>query len=202
MQRLALLSLLLLTTCAAKRGQLVPRVDHHQHIVSSRALIPAPARLPAIVLPAELAGVLERRNGKDVDELYVAEPQIVDSDAEAEPWVRGREAVKRVVASHDGRFVPTAFALDGSAAWISGHVDTREMNFFLGLRKEDGAWRIASEFATPAPPRNFARGAALRDGVEDEGAQAPLRQLARGRHESRAPRESERGLSHGERART
>lgn len=161
-----------------ERGRIVPRVDHHQHIVGPTAVMQPPPSLEVVALPPDLERLLQERNGimggRDVGELYTAEPEIVDIRTDGRPWVRGRDAVRNLVASYDddARFIPNAFAVDGSVAWIAGVVQSGTpaqitANFFLGLKKDEPLrgteeprgtprWRIAAEAATPIPPRMFA----------------------------------------------
>jgi predicted TIM-barrel fold metal-dependent hydrolase len=152
-----------------ERAGIVPRVDHHQHIVGPRAAIPWPALAPAPALPPELSRVISERNRvmgtQDVGDLYTETAQVLDVEEESQPWVRGAEAVRRLVGSYDRttRFVPQSFAAGDAVAYVTGVAVTpgqpeTRMNFVLGLRKDDrGVWRIESEQATPIPPPPFVK---------------------------------------------
>jgi predicted TIM-barrel fold metal-dependent hydrolase len=153
----------------AERAAIVPRVDHHQHIVGPRAVIPWPALAPEPNLPPGLSRVVRERNRvmgtQEVGDLYTEAAQVLDAEAESRPWVRGRDAVRRLVGSYDPatRFVPQTFAEGDSVAYVTGVAVTpgqpeARMNFVLGLKKDEGgAWRIETEQATPIPPPPFAR---------------------------------------------
>jgi predicted TIM-barrel fold metal-dependent hydrolase len=151
-----------------ERAAIVPRVDHHQHIVGPRAAIPWPALPPAADLPPGLSRVVSERNRimgtQDVGDLYTETAQVLDVQAESQPWVRGPEAVRRLVGAYDRatRFVPHSFAAGDAVAYVTGIAVTAgqpetRMNFVLGLRKDGrGVWRIDTEQATPIPPPPFA----------------------------------------------
>ncbi|HEY0171649.1 MAG TPA: amidohydrolase family protein [Pyrinomonadaceae bacterium] len=151
-----------------QRAAIVPRVDHHQHIVGPRASIPWPALAPAPDLPPGLSRVVQERNRvmgtQEVGDLYTETAQVLDVQEESRPWARGAEAVRRLVGSYDPatRFVPQTFAAGDSVAYVvgiavtAGSPETR-MNFVLGLKKDErGVWRIETEQATPIPPPPFA----------------------------------------------
>lgn len=150
-----------------RRAAIVPRVDHHQHIVGPRAAIPWPALAPAVELPPDLGRVVSERNRvmgtQEVGDLYTDTAQILDVQEESRPWARGRDNIRRLVGAYDPatRFVPHTFAAGDTAAHVfgvavtPGRPETR-MNFVLGLRKDArGAWRIEAEQATPIPPPPF-----------------------------------------------
>jgi predicted TIM-barrel fold metal-dependent hydrolase len=151
-----------------ERAAIVPRVDHHQHIVGPKASIPWPPLDPAANLPPELNRALQERNRimgtQDIGELYTDTAQVLDVQAESQPRVRGRDAIRRVVSSYNPatRFVPHSFAAGDSVAYVSGVAVTEgapegRMNFVLGLKKDErGVWRIDTEQATPIPPPPFA----------------------------------------------
>lgn len=150
-----------------ERAAIVPRVDHHQHIVGPRAAIAWPPLAPAADLPPGLRRVVQERNRimgtQDIGDLYTETAQVLDVQDESQPWVRGRDAVRRLVGSYDRatRFVAHTFAADDAVAYVTGTAVTGErpqtrMNFVLGLRKDDrGVWRIETEQATPVPPPPF-----------------------------------------------
>ncbi len=145
------------------RAAIVPRVDHHQHIAGPTAVLRAPPPLPPAALPPELDRVLHARSRAaetgDPGDLYAQDGQVLDRFGEGQPWVRGGDAVRGLVGAfpRGSRFVPNAFAVDGSAAHVSGVVLAGDsprprMNFVLGLRKDGGGtWRITSELATEIP---------------------------------------------------
>ena len=154
------------THAAAPRRTLVPRVDHHQHLMSERGVETLPPAMPAVALPPALERVLAARNRMtetgDTARLYVAEPQTMD--ASEGRWRRGREAVARLAGAYtkDTRFVATAYGAGGSAAWIAGVTRSGEPaaddgTFHLGLAKDarSGEWRIATEQATIYEPVPF-----------------------------------------------
>lgn len=152
-----------------ERAAIVPRVDHHQHIVGPRAVIRWPALAPAVSIPPELGRVVSERNRimgtQDIGDLYTETAQVLDVQQESQPWARGRDAIGRLVGSYDPatRFVPHKFVAGDSAAHVVGLAVTpgspeTRMNFALGLRRDGrGVWRIETEQATPIPPPPFAR---------------------------------------------
>lgn len=167
---IALSTLVLLAGCArgpALRGSTsdpsgdpVPRVDHHQHLLS-----PAGAELtsspvsPEIQLPDALAGLLREREQRWNDKTRLAELYVDDVlvFSGANPgWVRGQQPAANYLSQHfDGpyRFSPTASRIDGSVGQVVGlmveadGVRTDKFAFFhLNVsRGGDGMWRIASE---------------------------------------------------------
>src|SRR5688572_26216483 len=151
-----------------ERATIVPRVDHHQHIVGPRATIPWPALAPAPTLPPGLQRVVDERNrimGTDsLGGLYADNARILHVAEEARPWVSGRDALGPLVRAYDPttRFVPQSYAAGDSVAQVFGIAVTpgppeTRMNFVLGLRKDTGGtWRIETEQATPVPPPPFA----------------------------------------------
>jgi predicted TIM-barrel fold metal-dependent hydrolase len=150
-----------------ERAAIVPRVDHHQHIVGPRAAIPWPPLAPASNLPPGLNRAVQERNrimGKeDIADLYTDTARMLDVQAESQPWVNGRDAIRRLVSSYNPatRFIPQSFAVDDSVAYVvgiavSGNSPESRMNFALGLKKDErGVWRIDTEQATPIPPPPF-----------------------------------------------
>ena len=60
-----------------------------------------------------------------------------------------------VVADRKG-FVPTAFATDGSVAYIIGTGPMQE-HVFLGLKKEAESWDVSTDQANPIAPQTFDR---------------------------------------------
>ncbi|MDQ1524489.1 MAG: hypothetical protein QOE47_2413 [Pyrinomonadaceae bacterium] len=151
-----------------ERSAIVPRVDHHQHIVGPRAAIPWPTLPPTADLPPGLNRAVQDRNrimGKEeIGDLYTDTAQMLDVQAESQPWVRGRDDIRRLVSSYDpaSRFIPHTFAVGDTVAQVvgvvvSGQSPETRMHFVLGLKKDaGGVWRIETEQATPIPPPPFA----------------------------------------------
>jgi predicted TIM-barrel fold metal-dependent hydrolase len=164
-----LCALLLLVGCAhapaRKRNELVPRADHHQHLMSPAAIRPPDPLLPAVTLPEELASLLRRRGeasgSSALTDLFTEDAQILrinDGD-----WVRGQKAVHDFLGfvAKGIRYIPNAYEIQGSTGYIAGTVRLGEpekevLNFLMALRKgADGKWRISAESATiKPPPRN------------------------------------------------
>lgn len=150
-----------------ERAGIVPRIDHHQHLVGPTAVIPPPPELPAVQLPAELDRVVRERNRvmgtAEVGDLYAEDARILDVWEEGHPWVRGRSAVQGVVGAYarGTRFIPNALTVADSVAHMAGVVRSGDspriaMNFSLALRKDrGGAWRIVTEHVSEVPPRTF-----------------------------------------------
>lgn len=149
------------TSAAARtRSQVVPRVDHHQHLLS-----PAGAELksspvePELQLPEALADLLRERERRWNDEARLAELYVEDVlvfSGAGMGWVHGRQAAAAYLSQlFDGpyHFIPTAFRSDGPAGKVVGimveadGVRTDKFAYFqLDLsRGGDGMWRIASE---------------------------------------------------------
>jgi predicted TIM-barrel fold metal-dependent hydrolase len=151
-----------------KRSQIVPLVEHHQHIVGPMQLTPPDPPLPTIKLPPELERVVrerERISGtRSLGEAFTEDAQVLDVSRGEDTWARGRFAIERLVNAHsaDTRFVPNTYRVDGSAGYIAGTVRSGEstedeMHFAFGLVKDaKGTWRIALEYATNKPPVTFA----------------------------------------------
>lgn len=150
-----------------ERAAIAPRVDHHQHIVGPKAAIPWPQLAPAPALPPDLNRVVEERNRimgtENIGDIFTASAQMLDVQGESQPWVRGPEAIRRLVSSYNPstRFVPQSFAAGDAVAYVvgvavSGGSPETRMNFVLGLKRDDrGVWRIDTEQATPVPPPPF-----------------------------------------------
>lgn len=145
---------------------IVPIVDHHQHLMSARAVSPAPSSAPLIELPAELSHVLEARNQVVVtgraNHLYSADALVLEPVTGV--WIQGDEGVFEIVGlySSDTRFFANGYSFGDSVAMItgvirSGDYESDELNFTLGLERDAvGAWRIATEAASLLPPREYA----------------------------------------------
>jgi predicted TIM-barrel fold metal-dependent hydrolase len=167
--RIALSTLVLLAGCARgpalrggppDMGDLVPRVDHHQHLLGPAAAeftsSPIP---PEVTLPEGLAGLLREREKRWNDKTRLAELYVDDVAvfSGANPgWVHGRQQAATYLSRHfDGpyRYIPTASRSDGSTVQVMGlmmeadGVRTDKFAFFhLDVsRGSDGVWRIASE---------------------------------------------------------
>lgn len=143
-----------------RRGQIVPLVDHHQHIFGPDLVDPPTRLLPPVKLPDALERTLrerERVSGtREVSQLFTADATVLDIFFETDSWVTGESRVANVVEQHGKglKFVPNAFQGDGTSAFISGivHADDEgeyDKHFSIGLRRDpDGRWRIASEAIT------------------------------------------------------
>jgi predicted TIM-barrel fold metal-dependent hydrolase len=151
-------------TRIAERGSIVPRIDHHQHIVGPTAVIPwAPLAAPP-ELPPDLSRVIQERNqimgAKDIGDLYTDTARILDFQSESQPWADGRDIILRIIGSYapKTRLIPQSFTAGESVAYITGvavsaDIPETRMNFTLGLKKDQsGVWRIDTEQSTPIPP--------------------------------------------------
>lgn len=152
-----------------ERNQIVPLIDAHQHIMGPAAFStlkrePSP---PVIAVPAAVADVLSARE-KGVDEADYAALFTEDAQVYAEEQGRWWTGQARILDSlgnfGDGwRFVPTSYAADGSAGYVSGILRAAsgadKHNFVLGIRKgADGRWRIASEMKQQIAPPTYGTG--------------------------------------------
>jgi uncharacterized protein len=145
----------------ARRARIIPRVDHHQHIMGPTAASRRPAAPPPVTLPAPLDSLLRERSRlsgtADAGDLYTEDAQVVDRAEETFHWVQGREAAAAVVNGYPtGRqLVANALFMDGAVAHVAGEVlnaETRRpmATFSMGLRRDaQGRWRIATEMLTP-----------------------------------------------------
>ena len=148
------------------RTQVVPLLDAHQHIMGPAAFStltrqPSP---PLITVPPGVAALLTARE-KGAEEatyssLFTPHAQVYSE--EQGRWWTGKARILDALGSFgDGRrFLPTSFAADGSAGYISGVLrsasggDTH--NFVLGISKGGGGrWRIASEMKQPIAPPTY-----------------------------------------------
>jgi predicted TIM-barrel fold metal-dependent hydrolase len=163
-------ALMVLAGCAQgplvrKRSELVPRADHHQHLMSAAAITPPEPPLPAIRLPEELERLLRRRgeiSGSTAPtEVFTEDSQILRINQG--DWVRGTKAVHEFLGfvAKGIRYVPNAYEVGGSTGYIAGTIQLGEpakdvLNFLLALRRgADGTWRISAESATLKPPPAF-----------------------------------------------
>jgi predicted TIM-barrel fold metal-dependent hydrolase len=141
-------------------GDIVPRVDHHQHLLSpAGAALTSSQVPPEVQLPEALAGLLRAREQRWNDKTRLAELYVDDVlvfSGSNPGWVRGRQAAAAYLSQHfDGpyRFIPTAARSEGSAGLVVGLMEeadgvrTDRFAFFhIGVsRGSDGVWRIASE---------------------------------------------------------
>jgi predicted TIM-barrel fold metal-dependent hydrolase len=148
------------------RARIVPRVDHHQHILGPTAMPSAPARLPTILVPQEIDRLLAERgriyaNAKssaDLDGIFSKNAQAL-SWRRPSMWVRGDSGLMTVlnaVMQQTYRYEPNALLLGDSVGWVAGVVSVipktgkpvAALDFLLGLQKRDGAWRISAEATT------------------------------------------------------
>jgi predicted TIM-barrel fold metal-dependent hydrolase len=173
---------------AQKPGLPPPRVDHHQHLLSPEgAALLAPAPLPAVELPPELARLLRRLEEGWNDKAALAQLFTEDSlvfTSEGPEWIRGRAAVAEDLStrfSRAYRFTPVLYRTEGSGGHIAGYLtrgegaDARHFgNFYLGLdRDREGNWRVAAEnLRFPGPePEEAETGERLVDLLDAAGIQ-------------------------------
>ncbi len=145
-----------------KRSDIVPLIDHHQHLVSQAALRPPDPLLPAIQLPEELAALLRKRGEISGDttptDVFTEDAQLMR--IRQVDWVRGTKAVHDYLGfvAKGLRYVPNAYEVSGSQGYIAGTIQLGDppketLSFLLALKKgADGKWRIAAESATLKPP--------------------------------------------------
>lgn len=149
------------------RNQIVPLVDAHQHMMSPTVMeltVREPSPLP-VPVPAELKELLSAREGGVNQANYAA---LFDSGAqvfaeEQGRWWRGEARILDAIGNFGTglRWVPTSFAVDGSAGYVAGVLSTGSgqdtHNFVLGISKAaDGRWRIASEMKQAVSPPTYA----------------------------------------------
>ena len=146
--------------------RIVPVVDHHQHLMSQRAVSPAPASEPLVDLPSELARTLEARNEiiatGQAGDLFSPDALILNPSSGI--WMRGAEGISEVIGMYPSsvRFVANGYFLGDSVAEITGEMrfedsDEAVANVAFGLERDaTGAWRIVSEATSLKPPRQFA----------------------------------------------
>jgi predicted TIM-barrel fold metal-dependent hydrolase len=152
---------------ATPRNQIVPLLDAHQHMMGPAAMTtltrqPSP---PQIAVPAAIAEMLSARE-RGVDQASYAALFSADAQVFAEEqgrWWVGKDRILDSLGNFGAgrKFVPTSFAADQAAGFVSGILrsatgeDTH--NFVLGIRKgPDGRWRIASEMKQPIMPPLYA----------------------------------------------
>lgn len=149
------------------RNRIVPLVDAHQHVMSPAAMAltvrqPSP---PAVVVPAALAELLSARQ-RGVDQASYAALFAPDALVYAEEQGRWWTGAARILDALGNfgtglQFVPSGYALDGTAGYVAGVLRTAAgqdtHNFILGLKQgADGRWRIASEMKQPISPPTYA----------------------------------------------
>ena len=159
------------------RASIVPRVDHHKHLMGPLALGgDTRALLPAVAVPDDIAGMLRRLEERydspsAIRELYAENAVLHDSRVRA--WYPGRQAVGSFIT---GRFrAPvtfTAVSYDGGGdrARLTGDITRGRAHlghFHLSLEKaRDGQWRIGAETITFPGPQE-ARPVAAEDVVRE-----------------------------------
>jgi predicted TIM-barrel fold metal-dependent hydrolase len=143
-----------------RRGQIVPLVDHHQHVFGPDLIDPPTNLLPEAPVPPELEKLLrerERISGtRNVADVFATDAQVLNIFFDTDSWVTGHGAIANVVEEHGAglRFVPNGVHSDGSAAFLSGivHADDQgeyDKHFSLGVKRDAGGrWRIATEAIT------------------------------------------------------
>jgi predicted TIM-barrel fold metal-dependent hydrolase len=149
------------------RNQIVPVLDAHQHMMSPAAMAilvrqPSP---PAVAVPAILTSLLGARE-KGVDQANYASLFTQDAQVYAEEqgrWWTGEARILDALGNFGAelKFVPTSYALDGTAGYVAGVLRTAggqdTHNFVLGLKKgADGGWRIGSEMKQAISPHTYA----------------------------------------------
>ena len=150
-------------------GQIIPLIDHHQHLFSpAKAEVVYEAPLAEIRLPNQLADLIHNREQRQKDVsalilLYTADALMLNTQDEDNPsWVRGKDAIAKEIAAYFDspyRITPVAVRIDGQTAFVTGYYTERKSahhiaHCFLSLRNEEGVWRIAAEIPSfPGPPR-------------------------------------------------
>jgi uncharacterized protein len=157
-------------TGASSRGraEIVPLVAAHQHLMSQAGvdLVPPEPPLATIQLPTELDHLLRRREkvsgAPPTGDLFTDDAII--QELQEGRWLKGRDKIDSFLGFMDRtlHYVPSAYALDGNAAWIAGTVrqgtsSDETLNFLLGLKRTAGKWQIASEIFTVIPPRPYGK---------------------------------------------
>ncbi len=134
---------------------------------TAQAVVVLHPPLPAITLPPELDQLLkatEKASGAPpVGDLFTPEAIIVQT--EEGRWWKGHGRIDRFMNNlwRNPRYVPKAYAADGSAGYIAGNIrlgtsEEEDWNFLLGITKGSaGRWQIASEMLTPINPPTYDR---------------------------------------------
>ena len=148
---------------SSARSSLVPRIDHHKHLMSPSALGgDTRALLASVAVPADVGALLRRHEERYNDaaglrELYTENAVLHDSRVPA--WYQGRKSVGSFVT---GRFrAPVTYTVvsydgDGDRARLAGYVTRGQAHighFHLSLEKgTDGQWRVGAQSLTfPGP---------------------------------------------------
>ncbi len=150
---------------AEQPARIGPEIDHHQHLLSpAAAALIGDAQDPPVVLPADLAALLRRREAAWNDAealalLYADDVIVLEDDA-----VTGKTAVAERVSERFGRpytITPIAYAQSSASRRIAAMYTRGEgadrtnvgMTMITLVRNRSGKWQIASEtMKFPAPP--------------------------------------------------
>lgn len=154
---------------ALRRDQIVPLVDHHQHLMSAAGAHQVNRWLPAAVtVPGDIAAVLLRRSELWNDRaalanLFTPDTSILPTNDRT--WLTGSGPVADYIARRFGspyRLTPTHIALAGDTASVVGFYSREEGEslrhvgyFSLSLARERRrGWRIQHEtMRFPGPSR-------------------------------------------------
>jgi predicted TIM-barrel fold metal-dependent hydrolase len=152
---------------SAATDELAPQVDHHQHLLSPQgaALLNSPNNPPE--LPAEVAQLLRQHEQAWNDPgrlagIYSAGAIALNGDEGT--WIRGRSDVAAYLGTRFARpyqFTPVAYTGDERSGHLAAYysrgegADRKHIGFvMLELVRDDGQWRIATEYPIfPGPPR-------------------------------------------------
>src|SRR5687767_4486164 len=110
------------------RSRIVPLVDHHQHIFGPMLADPPHEQLPTVALPPELDRLLRAREriteATPLTDVYTEDAVVLDISEAEDHWVRGERPIRYLLGAYESgtRFVPKAYAAEGSAGWIAGVV--------------------------------------------------------------------------------
>ncbi|HKQ13002.1 MAG TPA: amidohydrolase family protein [Steroidobacteraceae bacterium] len=154
-------------TATGAAGELAPEVDHHQHLLSPQgaALANSPNNPPEI--PPEVAQLLRQREDSWNDPGRLAGIYSEDAltlNVDEQLWVHGRSDVAAYLGTRFARpyqFTPIAYTGDDRRARLAVYYsrgdgpERRHIgSAMLELVREDGQWRIATEYPIfPGPPR-------------------------------------------------
>ena len=147
------------------RADVLPLVDHHQHLLSEAAGGLVNRVLPRVELPDDLARLLSARvtawnDAAALRELYAEDAVVLGPESPG--WIRGRDAATKMLSSVFARpydMLPTTFGVTASGAFIAGHFARPNESsgkpigyFILDLQKRpvDGRWEVVAE--TPIFP--------------------------------------------------
>jgi predicted TIM-barrel fold metal-dependent hydrolase len=173
----------LATPLSQSAGVLVPRIDHHKHLISREAAHGAyPLPAPEVPLPKPFADLLASRQAAWNDpgslaSLYSESAVVLNTEDEDLPsWLRGRKEVAEYVGTVFGqphRIKATAFQMGESRGYVAGYLYRPEVDRHFGhvllslVRGNDGQWRIDAESPTFPGPR----------GMEEFDAKRVVREL-------------------------